>query len=541
MIKIKRYGLVCLCFAVLLAFAISPITAFAGSSNVNVADNASVSGKIDEGKWRTTGGVSSVNGKIVFGEDCTDNARITTRNFFKDCSYGGINEVFTASYSLTINSIPASENARFAFASGLKGVGDKLESDGVSEVYFVNDGGTLKTGVRICGDNGKDIIAPKAIDFLSFGTKFNLSVSLVSEGYLTVTVSSVSGETSVICDDATKGNTDHLLEGFISIGQTSVCNVEISSVSITAHDYKNAETPLVVTETFDNDEYNGNAFYTRSDPNDNTGSDGGVVIANNALKFVGRPCFVSTTYSYSNFEMTFDLIDVVRKDVTDENGNVIRKKVNGWFGISLECDTGKGAFDNHARTNALYTMEVTTQESKMYNRLALTDFEQYPSVYKTADMNIADESNEGKVYNFKVVMHDGKFSVSYKLSESENYPEVPLFSKDLGYTPYGSVAIMSYGESGYTIDNIKITNNDYAPKEVGIEYNGIKNRTEPNFAYEDKWGKDDFVTNKIGQTTSASTSGGCNSGLNGGSFLIMAACAAALLPAVTGRRNKRDE
>ena len=535
MIKLRRCGFICLCLAVLLALAVSPITAYAGSSDVNVADNTSFAKELNESTWRTAGGVTASKGKILFNENCRATARITTKNFFKDCSYGGIDEIFRSSYSLTLNDIPETENARFAFVSGIQDVGDKLESDGVTEVYFVNDGGTLKTGVAIIETDGrKEIVAPKAVDGLSFGTKFSLDISLVTDGYLTVTLSFASGSESVICDDGTKGNVGHVTEGFLSIGQTAVCDAEISSVSIVAHDYKNAETPLTITETFDNGSYNGNAFYTRSDPNDPTFNNGGVIIENNAISFIGRPCFLSTTYSYSNFEMTFDLTDVVRKDVTDENGNVLRKKADGWFGVSLDCNTGKGSFDNHARTNVLLTMEVETERARLFSRLSPTDYVEYPPVYKKSEMNIANEANDGKVYNFKVTMRDGMFSLTYKLSDAEDYPVVPLFSKDLGYTPYGSVAILSYGNSGYTIDNIKITNNDYAPKEVKIEYDGVTSRTEPDYAYSDTWSNDDLITNKTGKKTES----GCGASAGVCAVLPIAVCGA-LVASI--RRKNKDE
>ena len=535
MIKLRRCGLICLCLAVLLALAVSPITAYAGSSDVNVASSASFSKVLDESTWRTAGGVTASKGKIVFNEDCRASARITTRGFFKDCSYGGIDEIFRSAYSLTINDIPETDNARFAFVSGLQDVGDKLESDGASEVYFVKDGGALKIGVAIIeGDARKEIVAPKAVDGLAFGSSFDLNVSLVADGYLTVTLTVAGGSETVICDDGTKGNVGHVLEGFLSIGQTAVCNAEISSVSILAHDYKNAETPLVITETFDNDAYNGNAFYTQSDIDDTYTADGGVRVENGTLRFIGRPCFLSTKYSYSNFELTFDLTDVTRKNVTDDDGNVILKKANGWFGVSLESSVATGKFDNHARTSMLFTMEIESKEIKTYNRLSLDDFTQYPALYKEGDMDILSEANDGKIYNFKVVMHDGKFSVTYKLSDAENYPEVPLYSTDLGYTPYGSVAILSYGNSGYTLDNIKITNNDYAPVDVRIDYVGVKNRTEPDYAYEDKWTDDDLITGKTGKTEKS----GCGASLSVCALLPLAVC---FFGVATIRRKNKDE
>lgn len=519
-----------LCATVLAVFGISSASiVYAGKSDVNVADNTSISGQIDEGKWRVSGGVYAAGGKIVFDENCKSDARVTARTFFKDCSYGGVTDVFSANYTLTINNIPEGENNRFSVASGLKKVADAVNSDGTTEVYFVNDGGTLKIGVMKNENGGKtDVVAPTADSTLAFGKQFKLGVSLVSDGYLTVTLSSPTAATKIICDDATSGNVGHSLSGLISIGQTAVCSAEVSSVKISAYDYDNAETPAVITEDFANNAYNGKLFYTRSDPNDMTTNEGGVRLENEALKFIGRPCFISTLDSYSNFELTFDITDVARKDVTDENGNVIAKKVSGWLGISLEADTAKGSFDNHARSNVLYTMQVVEKESKMYNRLFLTRFEQYPNAYKTNELDITSESNEGKVYNYKVVMQDGVFSIWYKLSDSADYLSQPLYTHDLGYTPFGSIAIMAYGDCGYTIDNLKIINNDYAPVIVERGYEAVKGRTEPDFVYEDVWSDDDVIANKIGKQKTVSTGCGANVAANAYAIIPMAICLLAL-------------
>ena len=525
------------CIALALCALPTFTVANAGKSDVNVADKASITDQLDKGTWRIAGNVKSVNDSVVFDGDCSPNARITTRNVFKDCSADGINEIYTSSYTLTIFDIPSGENKRFAFSYGLEKIAGELGEKGTSEVYFINDGNdVLKVGVcKFDEESGAktDIVAPTVYPSLAFGSNFTLNVSLVTDGYMTVTVAPAGVSVPyVLCDDSTKGNTGHSDSGRVCIGQTDVCEAMISSVKIKSYDYTNAATPIELTESFDNDEYNGNAFYTRSDPNDGTNLSGGVKIENGALTFIGRPCFISTVYSYSNFEMTFDLTDVTRKTVKDADGNVVKEKASGWLGFSLEASTGRGAFDNHARTNVLYTMEVEEKISRLYNQLnSNPKMQEYPAAYKTAEMDILSEENEGKVYNYKVSMQDGMFSVWYKLSDRGNYPAEPLFSKDLGYTPYGSVAIMAYGYCGYTFDNIKIVNKDIHPQDVEVEYSGVKNRTEPDFSYEDKWSDGDLITNKIGKTTSGKS--GCGAALGG--FTVLP-----ILGAIAFAKRRKD-
>ena len=507
------------CIALALCALPAVTVANAGKSDVNVADKTSITGQLDKGKWRIAGNVKSVNNAVVFDGDCSEDARITTRSVFKDCSADGIDEIYTSSFTLTIFDIPSGENNRFAVSYGMDKIAGELGEKGTSEVYFVNDNERLKVGVcKFDEESGAktDIVAPVEYPSLDFGSSFTLNASLVTDGYMTVTIAPAGVSAPyVLCDDATVGNTDHSVSGRVCIGQTAVCEATISAVKIKAYDYTNAATPIELTESFNKDEYNGNAFYTRSDPNDGTNLSGGVKVENGALTFTGRPCFISSVYSYSNFEMTFDLIDVTRKTVTDPaNGNVEKEKASGWLGFSLEASTGRGSFDNHARTNILYTMEVEEKISRLYNQLnSNPKMQEYPATYKTVEMDILSEKNEGKVYNYKVSMQDGVFSVWYKLSDSKTYPAEPLFSNDLGYTPYGSIAIMAYGYCGYTFDNIKIVNKDIRPQNVEIEYNGVKNRTEPDFVYADKWSDGDLITNKIGKTTSEKS--GCGAALSG--------------------------
>ena len=82
------------CIALALCALPTFTVANAGKSDVNVADKASITDQLDKGTWRIAGNVKSVNDSVVFDGDCSPNARITTRNVFKDCSADGINVLY---------------------------------------------------------------------------------------------------------------------------------------------------------------------------------------------------------------------------------------------------------------------------------------------------------------------------------------------------------------------------------------------------------------------------------------------------------------
>ena len=104
-----------------------------------------------------------MNNAVVFDGDCSEDARITTRSVFKDCSADGIDEIYTSSFTLTIFDIPSGENNRFAVSYGMDKIAGELGEKGTSEVYFVNDNERLKVGVcKFDEESGvkTDIVAP---------------------------------------------------------------------------------------------------------------------------------------------------------------------------------------------------------------------------------------------------------------------------------------------------------------------------------------------------------------------------------------------
>ena len=530
-------------FAV-MCLSVPCVVASAGSSVVNNASDETIVNGIDDAYWLNFGSVKGTDGNVVFDDTVSSSGRIIASTKIQDFSDCKIEDVFNASYSLIINDIPEDENNRFSLVYGLSDFESKLGSAGTTEVYFVKENSALKLGVKRIpltdGEDVVDVLPATAFSGITFGQKLTLKVSLDANSILKVEAGAAGVGLSTVLDESNVLNFNHSLNGYTGIAQNGKCSAKVMSVNIKSHRYYNAETPLEITENFDNGYYNRNAFFTRSQMNDAGGYAGSCYVENGALKFDVLSSFISTVYRYSNFELTFDLTDVQREPVYDQNGNVLKPAAgkNSWLGISFGVEESKGTFDNHARGNMLCTMQVSENALRMYKNLSVQSINGqnlfvYPSAYKTDKMDILNPENDGVIYNYKVTMIDGVFTIMYKTSEDENFPSVPLISVDLGYTPIGSVAIISYLYTGYTIDNIRILNKDIKPEDVTITYekNGLKNTED--FKYTDTWNDKDLISNK----PSEAPSGGCGGSVMGITTLIPALVAVALI----AKRRKNDE
>lgn len=520
---------------------LSPSAAHAGSSTLTVADKSSISSGIDVAKWLNYGQVKGKDGKIVFDDDVRSSGRLVATTKIQDYSDYGMEDIFNAEYTMKIDDIPTEEGNRFALAFGINDIEGKLGSTGSTEIYFVKSEDALKVGVSRFSENGEVKIAePISVDRLSFGAKFTVNASLNADGVMAADISAAGGsKVALLNEENSPLNFGHSTEGYTVIGQNGKCTAEISSIKIKAFRYFNAETPLEITENFDNGHYNRNAFFSRALNEETGGYSGGCYVENGALKFDVLSSFISTVYRYSNFELTFDLVDAQREDKLDDNGNVLTPAVNNsWFGISIGAEENRGVFDNHVRGGVLLTMLAREDAMRVYNPypdLYAVDgnfLVSYPEAYKAPEMQILNKDNAGRIYNYKVTMQDGKFGLWYKLSDSESFPAVPLVEFDLGYTPYGSVAIISYVYTGYTIDNIKIVNKDIAPKIVTITYeeNGMKQAED--FKYTDTWSNEDLIS-------VSESGGGCASSLESSDIAVIAAIIALGATLMFFRAEKR--
>ncbi len=542
--KGKKFAVALLSLALAAAGggSIGVLTAHAGQSTVGVATEESLKGGIDGGTWVVSGKVQGKDDTMVFDDGCTDKAKVTAITKIVDVTEFGVENIFDASFTVNMESIPSVAGNRFAFAFGLSKVSAQLGSDGASEVYFTKDGEGLKVGVcrywvspADSGTHKIEYLKPTKFAGVALGIDLHVSVTLKASGKLVVSVLPDGADEDgriVLCDESVTNNNDNTREGFIGFAQNGKCTATVSNVNISSYNYDNMATPLRVEENFDNGNYNAEAWYSKSDAGMYPG---GISVADGALVFRNaQNAIFGTKYAYSNFEMTFDLVDLQREAETDDNGNVTAP-IPSWFGISLATPAYNSSFGASVGSELMYALESGGRS---------VAYRYYPGTLSIQSWNnqftdkFWDKSKAGEIYNMKCSMVDGVFTFTYKNAAEEDYPEAPFYTCDLGYTPTGYVRLVAYEPAGFTFDNFVIVNKDAKPTEVKIGYTANELPGREDFVYEDTWSDEDLIINRLDKETEVKQEGeGCN-----GTLLAVAPTVGALAVAgLTLAKRRRDE
>lgn len=457
----------------------------AGTSKIVIAADSSIANGIASNVWVNQGGVKGENGCIVFDSDVAIDAHIVAMGKVKDVSKDGFAKSLEATYKAKLNDM--AEGARLAFAFGLTRLSSAFGSDGSGEVYFVREAGVYRIGVSSFEDGKeKQIVSPRAVDGLTGGEYFILSVAVERNAFI-VSVLPEGGTETTVCDASVAGNEINA-EGYVGIGQTGSCNADISSVHITAYEYLNASTPAsdISFEDFAGGTYNGNVWYSFAQRG-KTG--GGVFVEDERLVFRGltNGGYFGTKYQYSNFELKFDLVHVQRTTETDENGELLyQKENNGWFGVSL----GQPAYNERSfniATECMFTLHPDGSMRRYTNGSVAAS----GSLQQKGMVDFWKESYEGEVFNFKFEAKDGLFRLSCRRKGAGSYIELMSYATDS--TPYGYVRILAYGVSNVIFDNVEIENTDTNGDLFVAEYKANGFGGSEDYVYADTWSDEDLL------------------------------------------------
>jgi hypothetical protein len=215
-----------------------------------------------------------------------------------------------------------------------------------------------------------------------------------------------------------------------------------------------------------------------------------IYVENGQLVFrnVGQGYF-TTREKYSNFELKFDVTDLYREGVKDEEGNIL-KLISHWFMVGFGVDNYNDPPSERAAATYFHFEGITghaptapsnhfTGEANIKHRYVLWDnggaahveYMPYPAKIVDEDTRLAkfslwdNDYIKDETVNLKFTMIDGVFCYYAKLASQSEY--VLQYTYDLGTTQTGCIRIYTYGAS--------------AIPEEGIEYTGVLNMTIDNF------------------------------------------------------------
>lgn len=508
--KKGAFIIISLCVALAMAApAFVYDTAYAGMSDVTVADDNTFQGEIKKSFWYYTDGVKGESNSIVFDGDSDDSSRILSRTKSEDV--GKYGKEIAVEAEITLNISQLAENETFMVGFGNRSAAARLGGANSTTVYFVNSGGALRCGVfKTDGDELRTDIAPsKDFSGNAFGKNIALQVQIASAGGV-----QVKANGTLICNDQNAGA---YFVGYFGFGQSAGSQTKISHCSVKSSSYDTPETPVASTADFSKDEFNINEWHTVMSPGYFAPST--MNVSGGMLNFVNTgQSSICSKHVYSNFEFTFDMPYLLAETEYGEEGNII-KPHSYWWGISFGCPSYEGWAGNMVtNAHAIGFQPNTGYDATAENILTNVSYEQYGSYVDSTQIsgkyNLWDPANEGKVFNFKLSVIDGKMILSVKYSTEETWSKI--IEKEIGYTPLGYVGILAIGHSAaegvnlaasgmeknitvanFSLDNLRIENKDQDARIIEVPFKSNRLNIPEDFAYEDSWNDGDMLSEKL--------------------------------------------
>ena len=536
--------------AALAACAFAPclsnvISADAGASRANVASEATVvDGRINTGDFMIDGGVSAEGATMIFKDSCSVIGKTKINNLGKF----GVKTLFQGNLSLEFTAL-AENGGVFSVCFGLQGLTESRTSKGVLEMRFFEDNGINFVVYEHCDEGISNVLLssrPLQVCNGQEGDTAALAFNVTSTGELTL---SMNGEANPIIEGKKlyEGG-----DGYFAMFSEGENLVKVSDMSLYGYSYDTPEN-VNYTETFDNGGYNSNVFYSTSKVSPLSPSY--LTVEDGALKFSNTAgAHITTRHAYSNFEMEFDVTDLQREAVYDENGN-ITKLISNWFAIAFGVDNPDQAPESTIpmsvclQLEGMRSDEVTDQtQPNAAPRLILWD-KGTPQHITDMPYNIWDASFKNKIVNVKFSIDDGVIQLWMKTSEDAKYGD-PVFEYNLGYTPSGHVRVYTWGQTAtlaqglqynsianFTMDNLSIKNTDYegAKKLTTVEYKSNVMEATPDYEYTTQPDENDLLINRWERVDASN--GGCTSTIGAVTVLpIIGAVACALL-----RKGRKED
>ena len=380
-----------------------------------------------------TGNVVNYEDKIYFGNNTTSDARVISK--YKVYNVKGKKRKcgFVAGLNVTVIETGEGADNKFGFAFGLAYSGAAVETKNSAFVYFTKNDGEIYLGLNKYDNSGRaeTCIAPMPVkDKIVTGRENAFRLGVVVDE---------NGGVRILIDDnllVEKADANVAFDGYMGLAQTGVNVWQVDNFVATGTSNYVPST-INVAENFDGDTFNVNAVYSYAYVNYEDDCYlkpvGGVMEFKNI-----STAFLSTVYTYSNYELAFDITDIQRTAQYDENYRVL-KPISDKIGVALYSGeynvlTSKGVFLEFCPENKSNVSEATGT-----NAVILKDGTELYRIKLSEKFNLWNKNFDGTVFNVKIILKDGEVSLYLKTSAEVAYENV--FNYDLGNAGQGFIKI----------------------------------------------------------------------------------------------------
>ncbi len=458
-VKVLASLLIC----VLLAGAQGTLRVEAGSSDV-VLDKSSFEEKIDFSRWNNTDeNVSSKNGMLLFSEKSNSATGLIAKSIAKKTGYH--ENIVSMKSVMDLSKVPDGES--FVLGFGLSSVEAATGEAGNVEVHFRNDGG-LAVHITEYDEDGKE---KKLLSPVKLSSPSNVTAEVVVTARQEIMLK-VNGKQLCKASLTVDG------EGRVGFLQTGGCAVSVKDVEIISHKYDRPENTNI-SEDFEQGTINVNTLTAKMVTLMRDYTPFGMrvteVDGNHVMQIQNAAAtYLGTLHKYSNFEITFDVKDLVRKAGLDEEGNIKLPK-SEVFGVSFGDEAPD--YDEHGYLTSV-DMVVFSAGSNVYSL-------NHGNVVVATDKgyNFYDE-NCDKDFTVRVSVIDGIVTTSMKWVDETKFTEIHSY-KVSRENPLGYVHIWTSGQyNTMNIDNLTIVNKDQDPNLIDVAYESAIWEKPEDFKYE---------------------------------------------------------
>ena len=552
--KIKKYLIAFISGVIALSSCVLPfVTANAGTSAVNVVNTEYFADDLSTAYFYSTSGVVSQDKKIVFTDKSTKSTFLNAKSRINNLAANGIDDCIDVSVAMKVSSI---ENGKkWGFSFGLSKMYSKSFTANTTFVYLLNDNGTYKYGVEHYDGKAQaqTVLSPTEFPrgYFSLNKNFMLSISIKSDGAIALLSDGVG-----LYENA---NANCYTEGYFGMAQTGNSQLSISALTVRGTYYEVAENAGTITEDFDDGEFNKNLWSCSGHIGYQQPSSLSVVDGVFRFENASEGIF-TTNHKYSNFQLDFDIADIVREPVWNEDGS-FKYPISSWIGIAFGRTNNNMSSGDAVNETPMIRFEPNRVNYVTPASSTTVILTSYGQVVNFADMknerNIwSEEVANDRAYNVRIKMMDGLCELYGKFEDEQEYSL--LISHNLGYTPLGYIQFWSMGyanffndkyepgqimQGNFSIDNIVLQNLDVNPNIVKVDYVSNVPDVPEDYPYVDSWDDSYLLENTLTDETVTVerevVSEGCSSktGLSVVSLAIVATAASFVL----WRKEKKDE